>query len=142
MLLLFSADLWLIAWCSIILACARDSLLLNHPRLPKGWTVAEDGFPPQTLDPSGDPIPPIRVFCRKAHGSINKAAAVTGIGRRNVVDVPPGTDAMKIGMDAHVLERELRETKGMGIGCIVVVGLGEVNTVSLAAIDRVIAPKG
>ncbi|KAG7562513.1 hypothetical protein FFLO_02092 [Filobasidium floriforme] len=110
------------------LACARDSLLSNHPGLPRGWNVAEDGFPPQTLHPSGDPIPPVRVFCRKAHGSINKAAAVTGIGRRNVVDIPPGTDALKIGMDAYVLERELRETKGMGIGCIVVVGLGEVNT--------------
>lgn len=112
--------------------------MLDHPRLPNGWTVAEDGFPPLTLDPSGDPIPPIRVFCRKAHGSINKAAAVTGIGRRNVVDIDPGTDAMKIGMDAHVLERELRKAKGMGIGCIVVVGLGEVNTVSPAGLPYAI----
>ena len=92
--------------------------------------MAEDGFPPLTLDEQGRPIPAIRVFCRKPHGSINKAAAVLGIGRRNVVDVPAGRDEMAIGMDVQELDRELAKATELGVGCVVVVTLGEVNTVS------------
>lgn len=101
--------------------------------------MAEDGFPPAATEvEEGDLsyIPSIQVFCRKPHGSINKAAAVLGIGRRNVVEVPSGSDAMGIGMNAEALDRKLAERKISGVGCIVVLTLGEVNTVGKPAIAR------
>jgi hypothetical protein len=73
----------------------------------------------------------MQIFCRRSHGSINKAAAVTGIGRRNVIDLAmPGKDILQVGMDLDELEKKLRESQAQGIARIVVVGLGEVNTVS------------
>jgi hypothetical protein len=115
----------------IFTACARDSLLIDHPHLPKGWTIAEDGFPPSLMGADGVPRPAIRVFCRRSHGSINKAAAITGIGRRNVVELESsGEDQLKVGMDVDDLEETLKAAQSDGVGRIVLVGLGEVNTVS------------
>jgi hypothetical protein len=109
-------------------------LLLDHPLVAKGWSIAEDGFPPTSLCPKGQPKPVMQIFCRRSHGSINKAAAVTGIGRRNVIDLAaPGEDILQVGMDLDELETKLRQSQAEGIARIVVVGLGEVNTVSSAA---------
>lgn len=201
--------------------------------------IAEDGFPPHVLgvpyrdtdmdvdlataattDDSASPVssvwhPPILILTSRiaAHGSILKAAALTGVGRRNVVGVPPppasmrsrgkalaqhgttsitttslrskadqssaelvdlprtdevgtvvaidtvtdepdaagassskqqqdGSDAgvvnadddeddpLGLGMDTKILERRLNHAKSIGQGVIVVITLGEVNTVS------------
>lgn len=81
----------------------------------------------------------------KPHGSIYKAAAVTGIGRMNVVDLPAAraaavdelvgqhADPWGLGFDLEGLEVQLRDAERYGQGVIVVVTLGEVNTVSFSA---------
>ena len=38
---------------------------------------------------------------------------------------------MAIGMDVQALDRELAKATELGVGCVVVVTLGEVNTVSI-----------
>lgn len=159
--------------------------------------VAEDGYPPHVLGPrfsddgeSGDRDdqvwhPSVLVLTSRtaAHGSILKAAALTGIGRRNVVGIPPkqslpaggnqtshaalpdqtdevgvatkagsssgiaagdadanatpSDDPYGLGMDEVILERRLCHAKTIGQGVIVVITLGEVNTVRSASIkDR------
>jgi hypothetical protein len=116
-------------------ACGRDALLLGSPHLPKGYTIAEHGFPPQ-IPTSGSGqgfVPAIKVLTVKAHGSILKAAAITGIGRANVVDIAEGMgegNEWGLAFDVFRLEEELKEAESIGQGVIVVVTLGEVNTVS------------
>ncbi|KAJ9095675.1 hypothetical protein QFC21_005547 [Naganishia friedmannii] len=125
------------------LACARDALLLNSKHLPKGYTIAEHGFPPPIHSPTSPTsfLPPIKVITVKPHGSIMKAAAVTGIGRMNVLDLPasalPSTevtvgpvedDPWGLKFDLEALENQLKDAKQCGQGVIVVVTLGEVNT--------------
>ena len=115
-------------------ACARDALLLDHPLVAKGWSISEDGFPPTSLDAKGQPKPVMQIYCRRSHGSINKAAAVTGIGRRNVIDLAaPGEDILQVGMDLDDLATKLRQSQAENVARVVVVGLGEVNTVSSSA---------
>lgn len=138
------------------IACARDALLLKAKHLPEGYTIAEHGFPPPIPTPGitmTNPSPPsyipaIKVITVKPHGSIMKAAAVTGIGRMNVIDLPaaalpsPGASADPGGhenpwglkFDLQGLESQLREAKQWGQGVIVVVTLGEVNTVSVLSL--------
>ncbi|KAJ9111457.1 hypothetical protein QFC19_001226 [Naganishia cerealis] len=118
------------------LACARDALLLNSPHLPENYTIAENGFPPSIPSPTNPGesfIPPIKVLTVKAHGSILKAAAVTGIGRMNVHEAadassPNLQDPWSLKFDLGKLARELETAKRIGQGVIVVVTLGEVNT--------------
>lgn len=44
------------------------------------WDPAEDGY-------TGPDVPPVTVFVSQAHASVEKSAAILGIGRKNVVDV-------------------------------------------------------
>lgn len=123
--------------CMLILyeACARDALLLKSPHLPPDYSIAEHGFPAPI---SGEAA--IKVLTVKAHGSILKAAAVTGLGRANVRDIPAPKrgegDPWGLAFDLKVLEEDLRHAREVGQGVIVVVTLGEVNTVSPPGQDR------
>lgn len=118
-------------------ACARDALLLDSPHLPNGYTIAEHGFPSSIPHPEKPHqlVPPIKVLTVKSHGSILKAAAITGIGRLNVHDLPSmetgPSNPWALGFDLAGLEGELQRATEVGQGVIVVVTLGEVNTVRL-----------
>jgi hypothetical protein len=131
-------------------ACGRDFAVRKALGNPY-YSVGDDGFPPGVQ---------IRVLTDRHHASIEKAAAVVGIGRKNIVELPlpvPGpvssiqaTESNEMDVDSNVtdgddaiiefadlLERELtkyREFARSGsktkYAVIVVVGFGEVNTVS------------
>ena len=124
------------------LACAREAQLrlLNAGQGDEEWSLAEMGF-------GAEECRRVKVFVAKPHASINKAAALTGIGRRNVVDVGrkwkgQGEQAAEdeeqeaqrrvagLDFDLDRLEKELEEAQSLRFGRIVVVGMGEVNTVS------------
>ncbi len=79
-------------------------------------------------------MPPIQIITVKAHGSILKSAAVTGIGRANVLDGSRETveesDPWGLGFDLVNLEQKLERVRKAGGGVIVAIALGEVNTVS------------
>ncbi len=74
----------------------------------------------------------MQVLTVKPHGSIYKAASVVGIGRRNVIDIsmPSEEKGRSLGFDLDELEKRLKRGKEEGRGILVVVQLGEVNTVS------------
>ncbi|KAJ9114704.1 hypothetical protein QFC22_005580 [Naganishia vaughanmartiniae] len=136
------------------LACARDALLLNAKHLSEGYTIAEHGFPPPipthitSTNSSPSYIPAIKIITVKPHGSVLKAAAITGIGRINVVDLPKANhndgdaDPWGLAFDLHELENELSAAQRVGQGVVVVVTLGEVNTVRWNArvVDQSIDP--
>lgn len=125
------------------LSCAREAQLrlLNAGQGDEEWSLAEMGF-------GAEECRRVKVFVAKPHASINKAAALTGIGRRNVIDVgrkweskgegeasedeEQGAHRRVAGLDfdLDMLERELEEAQSLRFGRIVVVGMGEVNTVS------------
>jgi glutamate/tyrosine decarboxylase-like PLP-dependent enzyme len=127
------------------LACARDALFLKGTKtVPAGWVVAEDGFPPGGAQ--------VEILGARVHASVHfpssnrrpwrcraladwpepiwdspqlvKAAAVTGIGRRNVVDLGAGD----LSFDLARLEDRLQQNRELGKASIVAVGFGEINT--------------
>ena len=93
------------------LACARDDQISR--RLPPGYSVAEYGLAS---------TPKIHVFTDRHHASIEKAAAVVGIGRANVLYLP--TTGF-----IEELKVKLNRCKENGEGAVVVLSFGEVNTV-------------
>jgi glutamate/tyrosine decarboxylase-like PLP-dependent enzyme len=102
-------------------ACARDSFLTSHPDLPSGYSIAEYGFP------SCLPSPAIVVLAVSPHASFLKAAAVSGIGRSNVINMPHATGDEN-GFDLAELQKRLQSEKERGAKVIVGITMGEVNT--------------
>lgn len=100
------------------LSLAREALV---SRLSPGHSTAEDGpWPGKILGNAAD-----------GHASIRKAAALLGIGRKNIRNgrKQGGEPAQ---FDLVELERFLKQCKEEGNGAIVLPSYGEVNTVSLA----------
>jgi len=93
------------------IACARDHQISR--RLPPDYSVAEYGL---------GSTPKICVFTDRHHASIEKAAAIVGIGRANVISLPPK------GFVEELKER-LTRCEEKGEGAVVVLSFGEVNTV-------------
>lgn len=60
---------------------------------------------------------------------IVKAAAITGIGRKNCIDLGESKDG-GLGFDLIKLEERMKSNKAQGKASLVVVGFGEVNTLS------------
>ncbi|GAA6025450.1 hypothetical protein JCM8202_003614 [Rhodotorula sphaerocarpa] len=91
-----------------------------------GWSVPEDGFGAVEVD----------VFVSDAHASVKKAAALAGIGRRNVIDLGDRVKEERgylACFDLERLEACLRRNEHAGRASIVVVSFGEVNTGALAS---------
>ncbi|GAA5833424.1 hypothetical protein JCM11251_003491 [Rhodosporidiobolus azoricus] len=87
----------------------------------EGWSVPEDGFGGVEVD----------VFVADAHASVRKAAALTGIGRRNVIamgDERAEREGRLVCFDLVKLEERLKENVRRARGAIVVTSFGEVNT--------------
>ena len=99
------------------LALAREALI---QRLAPGHSTAEDGrWLGQILGYAAD-----------GHASIKKAAALLGIGRKNIRNGrTAGLGPAQL--DLEDLEGFLKECAEQGIGSIVFPSYGEVNTVSL-----------
>lgn len=100
---------------------------LNDP----AYSIADDGFP------SGIRI---RVITDRHHASIEKAAAIVGIGRKNVVETSTVSNTLDQPFSKRLEEIFLEYTEeaakaGERIGFIVVVGFAEVNTVRLIVIS-------
>jgi len=107
-----------LVWCSLrrftdspFQACARDDQITR--RLPHGYSVAERGLAS---------TPQIYVFTDRHHASIEKAAAVVGIGRANVISLPPQRFVEE-------LKENLTRCEEKGEGVVVALSFGEVNTV-------------
>lgn len=63
------------------------------------------------------------------HFSINKAAALVGLGSGpEVVQTLPRLEEDELAFDLAALRKRMQEEKEVGRGVIVVYGLGEVNT--------------
>ncbi|GAA5992571.1 hypothetical protein JCM10908_002667 [Rhodotorula pacifica] len=111
------------------LALGRDwtvSRLQRTRHGREGWSVPEDGLGGVEVD----------VFVSDAHASIKKAAAVVGIGRRNVIDLGDREKEEKgyLGcFDLEKLEERLKRNEGEGRASIVAVSFGEVNTGAIAS---------
>jgi hypothetical protein len=107
-------------------ACARDYAIrkaLNDP----SYSVADYGFPTGVR---------IRAITDRHHASIEKAAAVVGIGRKNVVDLAltsiNSSMSFSERLDDALASYSSEDTKtGIRTGFIVIVGFAEVNTVRL-----------
>lgn len=107
-------------------ACGRDYAVqkaLNDP----SYSIADNGFPPGMR---------IRVITDRHHASIEKAAAVVGIGRENVVDLAASLDSGSTSFAERLdtmMDRHNNEDTEIGgkTGIIVVVSFAEVNTVRL-----------
>lgn len=77
----------------------------------------------------------LKVLTDRHHASIEKAAAVVGIGRKNIVELPVTSDGTGMVEFADLVEEELlkyqqSQPSGMKYAVIVVVSFAEVNTVS------------
>ncbi|CAO1635381.1 unnamed protein product [Sympodiomycopsis kandeliae] len=129
------------------MACAREEVLERIMSAKTGqeeWSMSEEGF--------SENVPAVNVFVAIPHASIKKAAALTAIGRKRVVDVGlvanfSNTDTSSsefltreedikegvkvLDFDLVKLEASLRSSQEAGNGSIIVVGMGEVNTGSL-----------
>ncbi|KIJ45920.1 hypothetical protein M422DRAFT_29566 [Sphaerobolus stellatus SS14] len=84
----------------------------------------------------------VKVYTDRPHSSLLKAAAITGIGRSNVIDLgkpikregDDNADSGTFGIDLAELEKYLKEaaessaTSGVRTAAIVVLSFGEVNT--------------
>lgn len=129
---------------ALSLACAREEVIERTVRRTKGideWSLAQEGF--------GQDTPSVNVFVTRPHASIQKAAALVGIGRKRVIDVgfkplfsngdqfdPTNSRDISEGVkvldfDLTSLEQHLSTSYKNGQGSIVVVGMGEVNTGAL-----------
>ena len=85
------------------------------------WSVPEDGFGGIEVE----------VFVVDAHASIRKAAALAGIGRRNVHEVGSKTledEEHWCCFDLESLEERLKANYEQGRGSIVATSFGEVNS--------------
>lgn len=103
------------------LACARDFVIrkaLNDPN----YSVSQDGFPPSVQ---------IKVLTDRHHASIEKAAAVVGIGRRAIVDLSQ-VESKETNF-AGRLREVMSAERSVKMAYIVVGSCAEVNTVSDAA---------
>ncbi|GAA5887139.1 hypothetical protein JCM6882_009461 [Rhodosporidiobolus microsporus] len=108
------------------LSLGRDWVVARIKREQGGaecaeWSVPEDGFGGVDVD----------VFVADAHASVRKAAAMAGIGRRNVValgDEKLEREGQLVCFDLVKLEERLRVNKEKGRGSIVATSFGEVNT--------------
>lgn len=105
-----------------------------HARGHANWSAAEEGY-------AGAPA--VTVYVALPHASIKKAAAIVGIGRARVMDVgrkvaQAGSDddelararAAVLDFDLEKLEEHLQAAQAKKESSTVVVGMGEVNTVS------------
>ncbi|ORY66809.1 pyridoxal phosphate-dependent transferase [Leucosporidium creatinivorum] len=102
------------------LSLGRDAVIsrLKASQGVTGWSVPEDGFGGVEVD----------VLCAVPHASIRKAAAIAGIGRRNVLELADADSAMPCDFRMGELEERLKANWGTGRGSIVVTSAGEVNT--------------
>ncbi|KAK9764379.1 hypothetical protein K7432_008161 [Basidiobolus ranarum] len=108
-------------------ASASNVLALAHGRQ---WVCATRWG----IDPSEDGLcgKVIKVLGIKVHASVVKAMSVTGLGRRNYVEVSGDQNA--ITWDFEKLESLLKEyQENDSTGAIVVAGFGEVNTGAFVA---------
>ncbi|RPA98520.1 PLP-dependent transferase [Choiromyces venosus 120613-1] len=106
------------------LACAREEILARRLRA-RG---VEDGVGELgLLEACGRAgVSGVKVFSAMAHSSLLKAAAIVGIGRRNVVDIGRVDKPWEI--DIARLGLELEKAGAEGVVCIIAVSIGEVNT--------------
>lgn len=94
--------------------------LLTAREVSTGWTANEDGVPNN-----------LRVYCStETHSSIEKAVAIAGIGRKNVVKVATDTQHR---MDPKALEKAVRMDLSAGKKPIAVVAT--LGSTGLMAID-------
>ncbi|GAA5865025.1 hypothetical protein JCM3774_003942 [Rhodotorula dairenensis] len=111
------------------LALGRDRTVarLHRTRLGHGdWSVPEDGLGGVDVD----------VLVSDAHASVKKAAAMVGIGRRNVIDLGDREKEERgyLGcFDLERLEAHLKRNDEIGRASIVAVSFGEVNTGAIAS---------
>lgn len=120
----------------LALACGREVVTQRamQARGHTDWSAAEDGL----VDAA-----PVTIHVALPHASIKKAAAIVGIGRARVKDV--GRKVAQVGgddealararaavldFDLEGLEHHLQAARTKKEGSIIVVGMGEVNTVS------------
>ncbi|KAL7622799.1 hypothetical protein AAE478_006478 [Parahypoxylon ruwenzoriense] len=109
------------------LACGREAVIAS--RLPRemkeaGVGVGELGL----LDAcAAAKIRGIQVLSSMGHSSLSKAAAVVGLGRACVRELPRSKGA-PWALDLDAVERELRRGDAAGVASIVAVSAGEVNT--------------
>ncbi|UZJ55094.1 hypothetical protein CBS101457_004414 [Exobasidium rhododendri] len=126
----------------LAMICARERTVRRCVERRHGiqdWSTAEYGL-------SGIGALPVKVYVCQAHASIKKTAALSGIGRANVIDVSQRPPEQRQG-DTHTsqeerllcsldfdlvrLESHLKECYDAKVPAIVVVGMGEVVTGSL-----------
>ncbi|GAA6009859.1 hypothetical protein JCM10207_002136 [Rhodosporidiobolus poonsookiae] len=103
--------------------------------LGRDWTVArikhEQGFPDWSVPEDGFGGVEVDVFVADAHASVRKAAALAGIGRRNVInlgDVEKEANSLLVCFDLDKLEQRLSENMQKSRASIVASSFGEVNT--------------
>lgn len=146
---------------TLALACGRQATLQRaykvrrQRRRDAGETLPEeeDEWDPAENGLYGPDVPPIKIFVCQSHASIQKSAAVLGIGRKNVIDLgikmelPETGDkgiseeereqiealarAETLDFDFALLESALKECQTNAEGAIVVIGMGEVVTGAL-----------
>ncbi|MCO5585386.1 hypothetical protein L7F22_039319 [Adiantum nelumboides] len=146
---------------TLALACGRQATLQRAYKIRRqrrrdageSLPEEEDEWDPAENGLYGPDVPPIKVFVCQAHASIQKSAAVLGIGRKNVIDlgikleIPETGDkeiseeereqmeslarAETLDFDFALLESALRECQANAEGAIVVMGMGEVVTGAL-----------
>lgn len=110
----------------LALTCAREAL--GHAL--KGVSVADIGLAA---------APQMSILAAQPHASIRKAASQVGLGRHSVLDLSrPGgdtvdTEAAALELDLAKVEACLARSQDEERGCIVLIGMGEVNTGALSA---------
>lgn len=142
----------------LALSCARQATVQRAVRIrrqrrreagetvveARDWDPAEDGL-------AGPDVPPVKVFVCQAHASIQKSAAILGIGRRSVIDLGRQVDlasseagseqrelkealarAETLDFDLAQLATALQECQAKAEAAVVVVGMGEVVTGALS----------
>ena len=106
-------------------ACGRDYAIKKALDDPT-YSVGDDGFPPGVR---------IRVITDRHHAGIEKAAAIVGIGRKNVVELSNSSASFAEQLKETFEEQTQVDLKtGVKTGLIVVVGFAEVNTVRLPCV--------
>lgn len=109
------------------LACGREDVLNRRLRMRgvggSGGGVGELGLLEACVRAG---VTGVKVFSAMAHSSLLKAAAVVGIGRKNVVDIGRVEKPWEINLAR--LKEELERAEAEGVVCIIAVSIGEVNT--------------